>query len=107
MIIDVSYDADVSPDAGDLASGLFSQSKYCGCHRGVLHDSMGLSDALQMLSSPAGGGNGKWEIKASRQMYNPAIFALRQGYYILRRLPQVHQEVGRRISTLHCNHDND
>ena len=43
---------------------------------------MGPSDALQMLSASAGGGNGNWEIKDFMQMNNPAIFALRQGHYI-------------------------
>ena len=39
---------------------------------------MGPSDALQMLSAIAGGGNGNWEILDFMRMNNPVIFVLDQ-----------------------------
>ena len=37
---------------------------------------MGPSDALQMLSATAGGGNGNWEILDFMRMNNPVILVL-------------------------------
>ena len=74
MSADVSYDADVSPNAGELAWAFFSPIKElddtAGCYTNERAWLMSRRWELH-----AGGRNGKGEIKASWQMYTPVMLA--------------------------------
>ena len=81
MIIDVSYEADVSLDAVDLASGPFYNQSIVDDTAGCYTTQWVCLMLCRCCAHPLVAATAKGKLRR---------LVLRQGYYILRRLPQVH-----------------